>query len=304
MKNVLGRLITEGDEDPVLQYYHTDHLGSTVALTDSEGTPLWDQEMLPFGNSAGQHGILDEDGLFTGKELDTDTGLYYFNARWYSPNTGRFITEDPARDGLNWFVYCSQNPLIYVDPTGLEAAYVTTPDLPVVHHAAVWFGNEDQGFTFAEVTGYNSEAEEDYTYLSLEPIEQLYQSGAQSIGLSEDGSAGIRYRQFEDRESLNLFLDEANYSNRIEFETTPEEDSLMSDYLFSEAVNLESESYFGRYDLFNNNCGHFATDLLQQGGIKIGDGLPAPISAFQNAVVNTEFVEVESILFNNEEIYQ
>ncbi|MFP4365424.1 MAG: RHS repeat-associated core domain-containing protein [Spirochaetia bacterium] len=84
--------------------------------------------MLPFGNSAGQHGILDEDGLFTGKELDADTGLYYFNARWYHPGTGRFITEDPARDGLNWFVYCSQNPLIYVDPTGLQTSPIAYMD--------------------------------------------------------------------------------------------------------------------------------------------------------------------------------
>ena len=59
-------------------------------------------------------------GLFTGKKIDRDTGLYYFNARWYDPQLGRFITEDPIKDGINWYAYGSNNPLIYTDPTGLE----------------------------------------------------------------------------------------------------------------------------------------------------------------------------------------
>lgn len=41
------------------------------------------------------------------------------NARWYDPQTGRFITEDPARDGVNWYAYCGNNPLNFTDPTGL-----------------------------------------------------------------------------------------------------------------------------------------------------------------------------------------
>ncbi len=48
-----------------------------------------------------------------------DEGLYYFNARWYDPQLGRFTTEDPIRDGANWFAYVSNNPMMFVDPTGL-----------------------------------------------------------------------------------------------------------------------------------------------------------------------------------------
>jgi hypothetical protein len=48
--------------------------------------------------------------------------LYYFDSRWYDPNLGRFITEDPARDGGNWFAYCGNNPLNFTDPTGLDAS--------------------------------------------------------------------------------------------------------------------------------------------------------------------------------------
>ncbi len=47
------------------------------------------------------------------------TGQYYYNARWYDLNLGRFTTEDPISDGLNWYAYANNNPLRFVDPTGL-----------------------------------------------------------------------------------------------------------------------------------------------------------------------------------------
>ena len=52
--------------------------------------------------------------------MQTDAnGLYYMRARYYSPEMGRFVNEDPIRDGLNWFAYAGGNPITYFDPTGL-----------------------------------------------------------------------------------------------------------------------------------------------------------------------------------------
>ena len=71
---------------------------------------------------------LDADGEATtdkakysygGKELDEVTNLYYFNARYYDATIGRFINVDPVQDGTNWYVYCGNNPLAMVDPSGL-----------------------------------------------------------------------------------------------------------------------------------------------------------------------------------------
>ena len=103
-------------------FYGTDHLGSTTVMTDSNGEVVWRGYISPFGDSATGEGSIQEAVKFTGKELDPETGLYYFNARWYDPKLGKFITEDPARDGINWYVYVLNNPLRFIDPTGLESA--------------------------------------------------------------------------------------------------------------------------------------------------------------------------------------
>ncbi|MBN2616961.1 MAG: peptidoglycan DD-metalloendopeptidase family protein, partial [Spirochaetales bacterium] len=46
-------------------------------------------------------------------------GLNYFNARWYDSNLGRFITEDPIKNSYNWYAYCGNDPINYIDPLGL-----------------------------------------------------------------------------------------------------------------------------------------------------------------------------------------
>ena len=55
---------------------------------------------------------------FTGKELDTETGLYYYGARYLDPQSSRWLSPDLAGQGINWYGYCGNNPVNYVDPTG------------------------------------------------------------------------------------------------------------------------------------------------------------------------------------------
>ncbi|WP_028972643.1 RHS repeat domain-containing protein [Spirochaeta cellobiosiphila] len=107
---------------PCYFYYSIDHLGSSVAITDEAGEKLWSAEYTPFGDKVvidNPSGRDDFDFKYTGKDYDDDLGFYYFNARWYDAQAGRFITEDPARDGSNWYLYTANNPLRYIDPTGL-----------------------------------------------------------------------------------------------------------------------------------------------------------------------------------------
>jgi RHS repeat-associated protein len=126
----------------------TDHLGSVTVITDKDGQAVWRSEYSPYGTINGAEGSIDFQGIFTGKEVDLETGLYYFNARWYDPETGRFITEDPARDGVNWYAYCGNNPLNRIDPTGLSDK---APGMPSdVENKGYGQGTEYKGYNYTE----------------------------------------------------------------------------------------------------------------------------------------------------------
>jgi RHS repeat-associated protein len=58
---------------------------------------------------------------YTGKLYDTVTGLYNYGYRDYAPETVRFTTVDPVRDGANWFAYVNNDPVNWVDLWGLSA---------------------------------------------------------------------------------------------------------------------------------------------------------------------------------------
>ncbi len=110
--------------EPKHTYYtHSDHLGSSNVITDESGTKVSQAEYQPYGQISQQIGDDLTPYKFTGKELDS-TGLYYYGARYYDPEIGRFISADPTiqytynPQTLNRYTYCSNNPLKYIDPSG------------------------------------------------------------------------------------------------------------------------------------------------------------------------------------------
>ena len=57
---------------------------------------------------------------YCGEYFDLSSGTYYLRARNYDPTTGRFLIEDPVKDGLNYYTYCYNNPITFIDPSGLK----------------------------------------------------------------------------------------------------------------------------------------------------------------------------------------
>ncbi len=107
-------------------YYHQDHIGSSNVITDETGSVVQILEYSPFGEVSRNTGNYSTDKRFTGKIWDEVSALLYFGARYYDPELGRFITADPTiahpfdSQDLNRYSYCRNNPINYIDPTGLS----------------------------------------------------------------------------------------------------------------------------------------------------------------------------------------
>jgi len=133
--------IGNGNENPekLHYYYHSDHLGSTSLITNLDGEVVQHVEYTPWGEVfiEERNNTWNTPFLFNAKELDEETGLYYYHARYYDPRTSIFYGVDPPLiDGtylsgkmnggvfnsfnLNPYIYCSNNPMNRIDPDGLN----------------------------------------------------------------------------------------------------------------------------------------------------------------------------------------
>ncbi len=104
-------------------FYHQDGLGTVTDLTDSAGVTAKSYSYDAYGNILESPGTVEQPYTYTGRELDSETGLYYYRARYYDAGTGRFLQNDPIgfRGGdLNLYRYVVNNPLNFRDPVGLQ----------------------------------------------------------------------------------------------------------------------------------------------------------------------------------------
>lgn len=103
-------------------YYHSDALGSVVAVTSQAGSVTHLRGYDAWGNLEGPSNPGDGPA-FTGREWDSESELYYYRARYYDSRLGRFISEDPIgfKSGTNFCAYVHNQPTRLVDPLGLDA---------------------------------------------------------------------------------------------------------------------------------------------------------------------------------------
>ncbi|WP_303850146.1 RHS repeat-associated core domain-containing protein [Apibacter mensalis] len=105
-------------------YYHPDHLGSSRYITNLDGEIVQHVEYVPFGEVfiEERNNSWNTPYLFNGKELDEETGLYYYGARYYNPRESVWLSVDPLAEkypNVSPYAYTFQNPINYTDPTGM-----------------------------------------------------------------------------------------------------------------------------------------------------------------------------------------
>ncbi len=138
-------------------YYHQNSLYSVAALTDATGAVVERYAYSAYGEPIfldASANLLDPQAstvgnpyLFTGRRLDEETGLYYYRARMYDAELGRFVGRDPIgyRGGINWYEYVGGTPLHYCDALGFHGPNPGFGGIPDEMLPNLW--PKDWGFT-------------------------------------------------------------------------------------------------------------------------------------------------------------
>jgi len=136
-------------------FYHENSIGSITALTNDAGiivesyrygafgetTVLAPDGVMDLGNS-----LIDNPYRFAGRRYDTETSKYYYRARFYDPERGRFLQRDPKGyvDGMGLYEYVGSNPVNFVDPFGTEKNSGMSKQ-PWWKKAGQWIGKAGKG---------------------------------------------------------------------------------------------------------------------------------------------------------------
>ena len=217
------------------EHYHTDGLGSTLALSTSQGAASTTFAYEPFGKVT-VSGTSANALQYTGREND-GTGLVYYRSRYYHPMLQRFIKEDPTRfdAGLNFYSYVQNNPLKFTDPLGLDVIirYYPTGAYGATHVGiAVSPNGDDTVDTVA--FGYPDSYVSDFDVLM-----------GRDVPGAVINDAGRRR------------------GDTIRIPRTPEQDRLAQQYIAARTANP------GNYNLYGRNCALFVKGALQAAGIPV-----------------------------------
>ena len=155
----------------------------------------------------------------------------YLRARYYDPGTGRFVSEDPIQDGTNWYAYCGNNPVMFVDPMGTDGTTLEYID-NIIHLKENY-----------NATGVHNQSDNDYAnemrnYLMYEsPLTQYALYNEYITQIMETGWGGTL-------EQFQQLRDIATYTAVVYYDNNP--DQATQDLKTQNAVYVEKVAGINR----------------------------------------------------------
>ena len=193
-------------------FYHSDHLGSTSYITDDKANITQYDAYLPYGELlVDEHSSSEElPYKFNGKEMDEETGLYYYGARYMNPMASIWYGVDPLAGDypiVSAYTYCAANPLKYIDPDGQYILFI--------NGLRLWHGNMDQktfygGFKIHKTDVYNYWSTEKNNFGRKADIAAFYKKvyNENNVGFTSGSSywnSSARDRELQGMKKAELF---------------------------------------------------------------------------------------------------
>ncbi|MDP3462864.1 MAG: RHS repeat-associated core domain-containing protein [Bacteroidales bacterium] len=273
-----------------IYFYHPDHLGTNTLITDLHGDPYQFFANLPYGETMiEQSNIVDYDNpfKFNGKELDTETGLYYYGARYYDPKLSGWLSVDPLAEKYSaWspYVYVLNNPVVLTDPDGLTPRiYVDTQGLTGHSFVTVGEGKNTVVYSYGRYAelGKDKSSARSTTPTGEGVLIRLTGKDAQSFiknQMINNEARAYEFSQADDNKVAEYFENQFNTNDKIPA-TGPYQDD-------------PNARVVDTYNLFENNCTTKSTEAIKvgsDGAVDIKDNVSTamPFSPYYDGKVIT-----------------
>ena len=191
-----------------IYFFHNDHLGTSTILTDGSGNPYQFFLNLPFGETMFEQHSYTEDYnnpyKFNGKELDEETGFYYYGARYYDPKISLWLSTDPLAEKFPaWspYNYTMNNPINLIDPDGRAPEPPKNGIPQFIDNTGVYFWNiEKKAY---EQYKYTDSSREHYSFSGYYTVNSNSKAVGKSVSIDPNAN-NFKY------ESVETSLQEVN----------------------------------------------------------------------------------------------
>ena len=236
------------EKENLVFFYHPDHLGSTSYVTDADGNIAQHVEYIPYGEVfvEERNSQFSTNFLFNAKELDNETGLYYYGARYLDPTGAMWLSVDPVfHAGTSPYAYCLGNPVVMVDPDG-ENEYEVNPQGYVKE-----VNNTSEKHTLYAVDKDGNRTGSKINVKNKSILEDLTKNRSDYKGSDADGKNEKKghYAYSKSKESMNLFVFLSDASSEVEWKLMKYKDG---NYEISTTHQKNAVSlHKGKYSLFD-----------------------------------------------------